>query len=873
MVDKKSLKKKFQEEWEKHYKLPFFEERGFLRKKCKECGQYFWTLDPDRELCGEPEHGGYKFIGNPVGEKRGYTETWEAMAEFYAKNGHEIVDRYPVVARWRDDIYFTIASIAVFQPYAVAGEVDPPANPLLIPQPCLRFKDIENVGISGRHMTSFVMVGQHAFNKGSSHVLWKNEAVELMYRFMTDVVGIPEEEIVFHEDVWAGGGNFGPSVEYFVRGLELGNVVFMQFRETGTGYEQLSTRVIDHGIGLSRFAWLTNGTRTAYDVVFPSVTKYLQEFYVPDVPGDVLRRFAEMSGALNFDEAENIEEVMRRIEEELNYPGFFEQYRPYAELYAVADHTRTLLFAINDGALPSNVGGGYNLRVLARRVFSDIERYGWEVDLAKVMELHARDLEPMFPELGESVALAVDVLEEERKKYAESKRKARSRVIATVKKKGGLDVDDFITFYQSYGITPEDVREITGTEPPPGVYAAIESAGEQKRKERKKRVIKADVSEYPKTLALYYDDPYLFEFEAEVLGVEGNWVILDKTAFYPEGGGQDPDTGEINGVPVLDVQKAENGVILHLVEKAEAFRPGTKVIGRVNRERRLRHMRHHTTAHLILAAAKRVLGKHVWQAGAHKSERSAHIDLTHYRRISDDELKRIEKIVNGFVMENAEVKTYWMDRTEAEKRFGVTLYQGGAVPGKTLRIVEVVGIDVEACGGTHVKTTGEIGFVKLVKRESVADGIERITYKSGDVAVEFVQEREAKLKSAADVLRVPVEDVPAAAEKMFNRWKSAEKRAEKLASELAKYIIKYGEGRVFLLPYLDQRIAEKIADGKGKPLVLVGESGRPNVFIYSENATELLKKLGVKGGGKGDRAMGVTDDPREVYRKALELKG
>jgi alanyl-tRNA synthetase len=165
MVDKKALRKKFQAEWEKHYKLPFFEEMGFIRKTCKECGQTFWTLDPDREVCGEPEHNGYQFIGNPAGKRRSYTETWDAMAEFYAKNGHTIINRYPVVARWRDDLYFTIASIAVFKPYAVAGEVDPPANPLLIPQPCLRFKDVENVGLSGRHFTNFVMVGQHAFNK------------------------------------------------------------------------------------------------------------------------------------------------------------------------------------------------------------------------------------------------------------------------------------------------------------------------------------------------------------------------------------------------------------------------------------------------------------------------------------------------------------------------------------------------------------------------------------------------------------------------------------------------------------------------------------------------------------------------------------
>lgn len=865
MVNKEALEQRFQREWEEHYKIPFFEEAGLVRKRCRICGQSFWTLDPDREVCGEPEHGGYSFIGSPEGRKRSYSETWEAMAEFYAKNGHEIIDRYPVVSRWRDDIYFTIASIAVFQPYTVAGEVDPPANPLLIPQPCLRFNDIENVGLSGRHMTNFVMVGQHAFNREGKYVLWKNEVVEQMFRFLVDVVGIRKEEITFHEDVWAGGGNFGPSIEYFARGLELGNIVFMQFRETEGGYERLPTRVIDHGIGLSRFAWITNGTRTAYDVVFPSAVNYLQDFYTPDIPEDVLRKFAEMSGAINFDELRDVEAVIRKIEEELEFPAFFDEYRPYAELYAIADHTKTILLAVNDGALPSNVGGGYNLRVLARRIFSDLDRYEWDIDLAKLFELHARDVES----LKGSVELATDVLEGELKKYRESKKKARSRVVSTVKKKGSLSVEDFVVFYQSYGITPEDVKEITGITPPAGVYSAIEEAGKQKRT-GKKEGIAVDVSDLPRTEALYYDDQEMFDFEARVVDVRGDWVILDKTAFYPEGGGQDPDTGELNGVAVVDVQKAKNGVILHLVKDSSRFKRGDLVIGKIDGKRRERHSRHHTGAHLILSAARKVLGRHVWQAGAHKSEDSAHVDLTHYRRIGDDELKKIEAIVNEFVRRNVEVKTYWMGRTEAEKKFGVTLYQGGAVPGKTLRIVEIPGIDVEACGGTHVKRTGDVGFVKIVKRESVADGVERIVYKGGDVAIALVQEREEKLRNVADILRVPIDDTPKAAEKIFNKWRDAEKRAEGLANELVNRI---GEGRVFLLPYVDQRMAGRIAERVGEPLVVIGMSGKPNVFVYAENPAEILKNVGARGGGKGKKAMGVSEDPKKTKELAVKLLG
>ena len=858
-MDKEALRRAFAREWRRHYDLDFFREMGFERRYCPEHDKYFWTLDPDRRVCGEPDHTGYTFIGNPAGRRHSYAEMWKRMADFYERHGHTVVPRYPVVARWRDDIYFTIASIAVFQPYVVRGDVEPPANPLLIPQPCLRFKDVENVGLSGRHMTSFVMVGQHAFNTKENTVLWKNEAVSLMFEFLTRKVGIKPEEITFHEDVWAGGGNYGPSIEYFVRGLELGNIVFMQYEESG---RELETRVIDHGIGLSRFAWVTQGVYTAYDVVFPSVMDYLRSFYEPDIPRDVMGRFARLSGKINYGEGD-VEKIMERIERDLKYPGFFKEFEPMKELYAMGDHTRTILFAATDGAFPSNVGGGYNLRVLARRMFSALDRYGWDVDFGKVFELHARDAEALFPELSEGVETAVAVMEEERRKYEQSKKRGYSKVLTIVKKKGRLDVDDYVLLYRSYGIPPETVAEIAKTEIPPGVYAKIAEYRERKP-EKEKGEIPVNVSKYPETRKLYYEDPHLFVFTATVLGVEGDWVILDQTAFYPEGGGQEADRGTINGLPVVDVQKKQ-GVVLHLVKGAERLRPGEKVEGRVDARRRLRHMRHHTSAHIILAAARRVLGRHVWQAGAHKSESVAHIDLTHFRRISDEELKEIERVANEIIRENHDVRTYFMKRNEAEARFGITIYQGGAVPGKVLRIVEIPGIDVEACGGTHVTSTGEIGLLKIVKRESVADGVERIVYKAGDVALEHVQRLEETLRRAAEILRVPVDEVPAAAEKMFNMWKEAEKRAEKLMQRIAELEAERITEHVVVYDDLDQKMALAIGERASvRPLVIIVRRGRPNIFVFAENAPDILRRIveraGGSGGGKRGRAVGVVEN-------------
>ncbi len=871
-MDKGELREKFSREWEKHYKLEFFEREGFVRKRCS-CGKYFWTLDEERTHCGEPEHTGYQFIGEVIGKPSDYTGTWKDMAEFYEKNGHAVIPRYPVVARWRDDLYFTIASIAVFQPYVVRGEVDPPANPLLIPQPSLRFKDIENVGFSGRHFTSFVMVGQHAFNK-EKMVLWKDEAVELIFRYLTEVVGIPPEEIVFHEDVWAGGGNFGPSIEYFVRGLELGNVVFMQFEEVNGSYRELDIKVIDHGIGLSRIAWIRSGKFTPYEVVLPSTVEYLRSFVEVPFDGEVLRSFFSLAGKLNFDEVRNAEEVMRDIEKSIGYPGFFKEYEPLAAAYAVADHARTLLFAINDGAFPSNVGGGYNLRVLARRIFAFQERFGWDIDYYELFRRVAEDQRGLFPELRGSVDLASEVLEEERKKYRESRERGRRKVIA-VAKKGKITEEDLRLLYESYGITPEDVRTILEREGmeievPRGFY---EEMKEPTKKRREKKAPPVDVSSYPPTRLLYYEDPYLREFEAEVLGVEGEWVILDRTAFYPEGGGQEADRGTLKGAPVLDVKKVNN-VVLHRVETPSAFTPGERVKGIVDWERRRRLMKHHTATHIILAAARKVLGRHVWQEGAHKSPNGAHIDVSHFRSISREEIEEIERIANEIVMENHPVKTYWMDRGEAERKFGITIYQGGAVPGKVLRIVEIEGVDVEACGGTHVRSTGEIGLIKVIGRKSVSDGIERIEFKAGPAAVEYVQEMEKILRRTADVFRVGVRDVPRTAEKFFERVKELEKELEKEKERLAGVLVGQIKDDILVMEESDPKLATLVYERYGKDLVVVSRKGRPNVMVFGKRAQEVaeaLRRVGAKGGGKGERAFLYLEDVEKALTAVKEL--
>jgi len=309
-LDKNQILKEFSSDPDKYYNVKLFQEQGFVRKSCSKCGRFFWTLDANRTLCPDDGTDTYSFIGEPPTSKRfDYTQAWKQVEEFFVKNNHTSVSRYPVVCRWRDDLYFTIASIVDFQRIMGSKVVfEFPANPLVVPQTCLRFKDLENVGVTGRHFSSFCMIGQHSIPNNQGY--WKDECVDLDYRLLTDQFGIKKEEVVFVEDVWAGGGSFGPSLEYFVRGLELGNAVFTEFQGELGQHTTLDQRVIDMGAGLERFAWITMGTPTAYDCCFGPINEKLYNTIGIDSDSEVLRKyFTEI--AKEIDHYDDLNQVRR----------------------------------------------------------------------------------------------------------------------------------------------------------------------------------------------------------------------------------------------------------------------------------------------------------------------------------------------------------------------------------------------------------------------------------------------------------------------------------------------------------------------------------------------------------------------------------
>ncbi len=807
-VNKNELRAKFAAEWKKHYELNSLISRGFERRKCRKCGRNFWSIG-ERELCADAGCIGFQFIGNsPVSDRLDYTGTWKKIERYFTEHAHTYVKPYPTVARWRDDLYFTIASINDFQPYVVSGELDPPANPLIIPQPCIRFPDVQNVGVTGSHYTNFVMIGQHAFNNDRTGMFyWKDEAIGHDIEYLKRL-GIPLNEIVFQEDVWAGGGNFGPSMEYFVQGLELGNCVFMQYEITPSGARELRTKVIDMGAGLSRLAWITSGDPTSYEVVFGKVIEEMKKAAGIKSDRKLLAGFTRLAGSLNIDEVDDIEKAKERVAAGLGMEKreLFAKLEPLQALYASADHLLTLLFAVTDGMLPSNAGGGYNLRMILRRTFGFDDRFGLNLDYGRIISGHAAHLAYLFPHLKDGVETTIDVISEEKKKYAAAKEKARLIVAGLIKKRkeeggakkerveprgaGAITAEELGVLYRSHGIPVDYVVEVARQNDievkiPGNFYEMIrEGEGEKPAEEERKKVLDVDVLEYPKTEILYYDEAG--EFDAQVLGVLPlGYVILDKSAFYPEGGGQVADTGQIGDAEVIDVIK-KHGVMLHKVKNYQKIKKG-KVRCVVNLERRKMITIHHTCAHLLNAAARAVLGPHVWQAGSYKDEEKGHLDITHYKKITPEELDAIEDKVNGYIRQDLPIRVEVLPRNVAEQKYGFRLYQGGAVPGKELRVVAIGDIDYEACGGTHhmLKTTGEMGYFKAVRRESVQDGVERITYKAGKAAVAYVQEREKIIKRTAAVVSVGDNELEATMRRFFEEWKRQRHAIEQMGRRLA----------------------------------------------------------------------------------------
>lgn len=778
MVDKNELRRKFSKEFEKFYPVLTLRQFGYKRSKCRVCGKFFWTTIDDG-VCGDPLcSGGYKFIGDtPSRAHLDYLSVWKEFSKKFSGFGYKEIKRYPCVARWNPTTDFTIASISAFQPYVVSGEVAPPENPLVIPQFCLRFTDIDNVGFTG-HNVGFVMMGQHAFVEPRNYN--KNKYLSEIIYWLKDGLKIPLDEIKFHEDVWSGGGNFGSCMEFFSRGLELGNQVYMEFEESSNGPGELNIKVLDMGEGQERAAWFCSGASTSYESMFPTVLKkiYKETKMTPDY--DVVKRFLPYSSYLNVDETSDRSKTWKEISNKIGIEEnkLKSQIMPLSAIYSIAEHTRALLFAIGDGMLPSNIGGGYNLRVIFRRAYGFVLENKWDIDLLEIIKEHANYLKVQYPELKDNVSTVLEVLEVEKKRFYESNQKNQALLEKIIVK--NIDTTKLIELYDSFGINPGVVRlqaQKIGKdiEVPEDFYIQVakrHEIKESKTQTRKDKVL--DLSDLPGTVALYFDDYKKESFYAKVLKIIDKNVILDKTVFYPTSGGQMHDTGELNSVNVVDVYK-QGDIIVHVLENTPKFKVGEQVLGKIDIKRRKKLAVHHTATHVINAAAKKVLGRHVWQAGAAKYEDRARLDITHFDSLTQKQIQDIEKEANKIISKGHKINKFFLPRDLAEKKYGMALYQGGAVPGKELRIVDIDGIDIEACGGTHLDNTKEIGKIKIIKSSKISDGIVRMEFVGGEAATSQEQKDQIVIEELTKLLSCTKEEIPARIEELFILWKEKKK--------------------------------------------------------------------------------------------------
>ena len=897
------------------YSLDFFRERGYVRKKCKICGGYFWTVDLDREICGESPCEEYKFIGKNLAKKKlDVKGSRETFLRFFEKRDHNVIKPYPVVARWRTDMFLTDASIVDFQPFVTSGIAPPPANPLVISQPCIRLVDVDKVGLTfGRHLTIFEMGGAHAFNYPDKEVYWKEGTVRYYHEFAREEFGIPEEEIIYKESIWSGGGNAGPCFETISYGLELATLVFMQYKTLDNGLLELPIRTVDTGYGIERFAWFSQGTPSCFDAIYGGLYPRLEKIIeIPKPDGKLLEAYSPYTALVTPKASQTIMQARRIVSERSGIPleVIEKEIVPLERVYALLDYTKSITFIISEGVVPSNVKVGYLARLLIRKAYRLLELINSVDKLIDLIDLQINYWAGDFPHLREIRNETIEIIESEINKFKETIKRGAAYVEKEIKQlKTRVDeipAEFLVRMYDEKGLTPDFIKNISEKmglkiSIPENFYELVASrhlrAVEPPAQDWIK-ILEEKVKSYPSTKKLFYEQPLEFVFKAKVLGTVDNYVILDQTLFYPTGGGQASDNGFLkwgdNRARVTEVILLSGGVILHKVE-GPVPPQGVEVEGELDRVRRLRLMRHHTATHIILGAARRVLGKHAWQAGAEKEPDKARLDIYHHKRLSREDIEKIEHLANSIVNSRIPVIIKWMDRNEAEKIYGFTLYQGGEVPSAIIRVVEIPGWDAEACGGIHCENTEDIGLIKIVKTERIQEGVERLIFTAGTSTLPYIQEDEKIISEISTMFETPPTSILQKLQETINELRDLRRRhrafikiaARYRAKELSSKPLKFDELRIYISREREDdreyifAISDELIEAH-QPICFIAVYGeeRPSILVVSneeaqnlglhagELADKIASRIGGKAGGQSKLGQGVLKN--DVEQEALE---
>ena len=758
----------------------------------------------------------------------GLNELREKYLSFFESKGHLRLDSFPLVPKNDPSLLLINSGMAPMKKWFLAQE-EPPRHRVTTCQKCIRTPDIERVGITARHGTFFEMLGNFSFQD-----YFKEEVIPWAWEFLTsdEWMAIPKDRLhisVYEEDdeaydIWTkkvgiapdhmvrlgkednfwehGSGPCGPCSEiYFDRGPEYGcgkptcgvgcdcdrymeiwNLVFSQFDADGKGhYERLARPNIDTGMGLERLACV-------------------------------------MQGVDNLFEVDTVQSVLHHVEHIAN-KTYGEDDKNDISIRVITDHIRSCTFMVSDGILPSNEGRGYVLRRLLRRAARHGRMLGiTRPFLVELVETVIQSSESAYPELREHDAYIKKVIGTEEANFArtiDAGMNILNNMIDGLEKAHehllkGLDV---FKLNDTFGFPLDLTKEIAAEQgieiDEEGFHAEMTKQKERARAERLKKNISGwsedlfgaldaeptvftgyeTLNDTGVVVALSDEETLTDAIATDEEAKDGVLVVLDKTPFYAEMGGQAADHGMLNSADcslrVLDVKKTPKGYYVHTcVLESGIVKVGDHLTAQVDKEYRMAIARNHTATHLLQAALREVLGDHVHQAGSYQDAEITHFDFTHFSAVTPEELARVQKIVNDKIYESMNVTVREMPIEEAKKLGAMALF--GEKYGKVVRVVDIEGWSTEFCGGTHVKNTAQIGGFKIVSEASVAAGIRRIEAVTGRNLLIRANLQEAMLHTVANTLKANnVTALPVRAEAVMAENKALAKELEEIKAQVA----------------------------------------------------------------------------------------
>ena len=860
----------------------------------------------------------------------------ESYLSFFEKKGHLRLKSFPLVPINDKSLLLINSGMAPMKKY-FTGEEEPPRNRVCTCQKCIRTPDLERVGHTARHGTFFEMLGNFSFGD-----YFKVEAIEWCWEFLTKELEIPENLLwpsIYEQDdesydIWVnhigvdpnhvvrmgkadnfwehGTGPCGPCSEiYFDRGekygcgdpnckpgcecdryMEIWNNVFSQFNNMGDGtYEELAQKNIDTGMGLERLACVMQGVDNMFEV--DSIRK-------------IIDKVCEISGKTYGNDANN--DISIRV---------------------ITDHTRSAMFMIADGVIPSNEGRGYVLRRIIRRACRHGKLLGIKgaflVDMVNVAIGESCAAYPELSEKGDYIRKVLSMEEERFDATIDAGLSILSDLIRGAIKENSdtISGEEVFKLYDTFGFPIDLTREIAEEN-----HLKIDEEAfkalmlDQRTRAREARAnisgwsdnSKNILADLQKTEFTGYTD---YKTEAKVIAIlvndesvesvnEGDCtVVLDRTPFYGEGGGQVGDTGTIYGenslLTVYDTKKTD-GVYIHLCTVANGtLNVGDTVTADITDARRDAIKRNHSAAHLLQAALRTVLGTHVEQAGSYVDENVCRFDFTHFVALTENELKQVEMLVNAHILAANEIVTREMDIESARKEGAMALF--GEKYGKTVRVVKMGSFSTELCGGTHCDNTGKIGLFKITSESSVAAGVRRIEAVTGLGVLHVLATREALINQTAAELKVPnANDLAKRANAVMGEIASLKKEIEALNNKIAsskldgvlnsakqvksvKLIAFNAEGMdVDSARTLGDKIKAEHSDtvavlavnnnGKLNFIAVAGKDAVANGVHAGKLVGAVAAVTGGKGGGRPDSAMaGGVDASKinEALKKAEEI--